>query len=323
MLKKVFNSIFTNDYLKYLFNTLFVNKYLISPFNYIFEFSPHIFQEIFVRLAKTPDFSFYWTIYLTNKKKVKVYVDKNNTYSFAFAISYKWHDIGLRKLEIVLNDYYPLNYCYIDIGANHGLRSIYSLSQGRISYLFEPNQKLNSFMISLFHLNSFEKYNLENLCLSDVSGIKNFYLSPSSFLSSFERENALLDNEKGEVTEIKVEVKSLDEYFKDINIKPGIIKIDVEGHEYEVLKGASMLLKTFNPDLIVEILPGSKKKEIYHFMEEHFYKCYAITNKAKLTLIKFNNEYDFINTHFANNYLFAVNESSLFGIRIIRSDKYN
>lgn len=321
MLKKFFNLVFTNKYLKFLFSLLFLNRYTINTFNYIYEFSPHIFQEMFVRLANTPDFSFYWTIYLTNKKKVKVYVDKNYNHSFAFAISYKWHDLGLRKLETLLNDYYPPEYCYIDIGANHGLRSIYSLSQGRYSFLFEPNKRLNTFMLSLFRLNSFEKFNLENLCLSEKSGFMNFYLSPSSYLSSLDKKNAMLDDEKGEVKEIKVEVKVLDEYFKDIVVNPVIIKIDVEGHEYEVLKGAFQLLEKFKPDLIVEILPDNKKKkEIYKFIEKLSYRCYAITNKSKLTLIKLNTENEFLNTHLANNYLFAVNENSLTGSTIINFD---
>ncbi|MBK8553754.1 MAG: FkbM family methyltransferase [Ignavibacteria bacterium] len=315
MLKKVLNTVFTNKFLKYLFSFLFLNKYFIGIFNYVYEFSPHIFQELFVRLSNTPDFSFYWTIYLPNKKKVKVYVDRNNKYSFAFAISYKWHDLGVRQRETLLNSYYRMDYCYIDIGANHGLRSVYSLSQGRYSYLFEPNKFLNNFILNFFQLNSFKKFSLENLCLSDKRGTLNFYISPSSFLSSLDKSNAMSDTDKGEVTEVKVEVTTIDEYFKALDVKPGIIKIDVEGHEYEVLKGASQLLKKFNPDLIVEILSDhGKKKEIYRFLEGLSYKCYAIKNKEKLTLIKYYDEHDFVNTHLANNYLFTINEKPLSGI---------
>lgn len=324
MLKKIFNSVFTNRYLKFLFSSLFLNKYFITKTNYIYEFSPHIFQEMFIRLAIAPDFNFYWTIYLANGKKAKVYVSKDYPPSFSFAISYKWHDLGIRKLETLLNNFYDLDYCYIDIGANHGLRSIYSLSQGRYTYLFEPNIQLNNFVLDFFRLNSFKGFKLENLCLSHTTGTMNFYLSPSSYLSSLDKENAMNDNEKGEVREVKVEVTKLDKYFENTDTKIGIIKIDVEGHEYEVLKGAGNILKTSGPDFIVEILKDSKNKmKIYRLMENHFYKCYAITNKNKLRLIKYKNENDFVDTHLANNYFFTKNEKCLSEVSILRSDKYN
>lgn len=278
---------------------------------------------MFVRLAIIPDFNFYWTIYLANGKRVKVYVTKDYPPSFSFAISYKWHDLGIRKLETLLNDCYPLDYCYIDIGANHGIRSIYSLSQGRYSYLFEPNAQLNNFILDFFRLNSFEEFKLENLCLSDTTGTMNFYLSPSSYLSSLDKENAMNDNEKGEVKEVKVEVTKLDNYFENIDTKIAIIKIDVEGHEYEVLKGAENLLERYGPDLIVEILPDSKKKmEIYRLMKNHLYKSYAITNRNRLRLIEYKNENDFNNTHFANNYFFTKNEKCISGVTILGRDKY-
>ncbi len=278
---------------------------------------------MFIRLSNAPDYNFCWTIYLKNGKKVKVNIAKNYPPSFAFAISYKWHDLGLRRLETVLQENYSQDYCYLDIGANHGLRSIYALSTGRFTYLFEPNNNLNYFVINLFQLNSYQKYKLENKCLSDKSGLLKFYLSPSTYLSSLSKENALQDNEKGEVREIEVQVITVDEYFQGKNDKIGIIKIDVEGHEYEVLKGAINTLIKFKPAIIVEILAESKKKkQLYYMMKTLGYQCYAIKNKNMLTLIKYEKENIFEDTHFANNYLFTLNEEYLSEAKIISSDKY-
>ena len=55
--------------------------------------------------------------------------------------------------------------------------------------------------------------------------------------------------QKGEKNLVKVDMVKLDSYFK---IKPTFIKIDVEGYEYEVLKGAKKILKT-RPKLEIEI----------------------------------------------------------------------
>ena len=52
------------------------------------------------------------------------------------------------------------------------------------------------------------------------------------------------------------------------------------------------------------------------------YQCYAIKNKNRLTLIKYEKENIFEETHFTNNYLFTLNQEYLSEAKIISSDKY-
>ena len=45
----------------------------------------------------------------------------------------------------------------------------------------------------------------------------------------------------------------LDDYVTANRLKPALIKIDVEGAEHEVLKGAAETMKTHRPVLVVEV----------------------------------------------------------------------
>jgi FkbM family methyltransferase len=309
-----------NDLSKSLFSFLFLNKLTIGVFNYVFENSPGFLLEAFVRLSKQPDFDFIWKILLSGKKKIFVRVQKNNPQSFQFALSYKWHDRGLRKLETILNDRLDKNSIYIDIGANLGLRSVYSLSQGRKTILFEPNPKLRKFTESLFNDNNFKNFVIENVCISNNAGSSRFYISPSSYLSSLELEHATSDQTEGNVEEINVDKVTLDEYLKTnaATESPSIIKIDVEGHEYEVIEGALLTIYKHRPFLLIEVLRESPKSELlFKKLHEISYNCYAILKTSSLTLVRINDPDQFKVDYSTDNYLFAPEDEALTGVNIV------
>lgn len=52
-------------------------------------------------------------------------------------------------------------------------------------------------------------------------------------------------------SKLKVKLEKLDEFCKNLN-KITLIKIDTEGHEYEVLKGAERIIKKHKPLIIFE-----------------------------------------------------------------------
>ena len=71
---------------------------------------------------------------------------------------------------------------------------------------------------------------------------------------------------------IEIDTISLDEFLRTGHHPPAIVKIDVEGAELRVLKGAVMLIGEHRPVLFIEIL--SHRKEIFDFLRRFCYSFY-------------------------------------------------
>lgn len=163
----------------------------------------------------------------------------------------------------------------------------------------------------MFIENGFTNYKTENLLMSDKQGNANFYLSPSGYLSSVSREHAMTDKTKGVVEDIVSEMTSIDLYLAERpdEIIPGIIKIDVEGHELQVLQGAITTINNNKPYLIVEILKGSENSElIYDLMDKMGYRCYVILNNIHLKLKLLTTPADMNIDFKSENFLFAESD---------------
>jgi len=75
------------------------------------------------------------------------------------------------------------------------------------------------------------------------------------------------DNLKGEG--VDVECERLDDIYTGI---PSIIKIDVEGHELHVLKGATDTIKKHKPALLIEICGFSQDNEVHTYIKSLGYE---------------------------------------------------
>ena len=103
----------------------------------------------------------------------------------------------------------------------------------------------------------------------------------------------------GGVGEISVPVVALDDYIREKNHSGRfLMKIDVEGHECELLRGAAETLKLRKPEMILEAT-GDYDAETLGLLREHGYRIYTITNTGlqeteTLTLDR-SREYFFLN----------------------------
>jgi FkbM family methyltransferase len=81
---------------------------------------------------------------------------------------------------------------------------------------------------------------------------------------------------KTPIQKIETNIRKADNLLKELGA-PHVIKIDVEGFELEVLKGATGLLLTARPILIMEIHPiqlnlsGGSEVLLFQFLKEHGY----------------------------------------------------
>ena len=132
------------------------------------------------------------------------------------------------------------NWHYCDIGACRGEILEFLMNNMEEGHAFEP-----SVTNYLFLKNKFQDKNLtlNNMAVSDKSGVSKFILMPDAYLG------CLNDNKPSHVDEnqghtVNVDTVNLDTYFKDKKID--FIKLDVEGAEWDVFKGSTNLLKERN-----------------------------------------------------------------------------
>ena len=87
------------------------------------------------------------------------------------------------------------------------------------------------------------------------------------------------------IRKVEVNIRKVDTLVKELG-PPRLAKIDVEGFELEVLKGATGLLSTARPTLIMEIHPpqlnlsGGSEALLFQFLKGHGYGWEVIDRNA-------------------------------------------
>jgi len=284
-------------------NFLMRSKITIPIANTLYENSSFKFRDFFVMNVKQPSFDFKWHFTLLNGKKVNCLVQKNMPNTWHFAFSYIWHDTGLSIIEKHLNNFYKNDAVYFDIGSNVGLRSVYVLSQNRPTVLFDPNPEVSKISKQMIALNEYKNYKIEQSGVSDSEGQLSFYISSSAYMSSFDKEHAAKDKI---VAEINIPVTTINLYLQaNTQYQPKIVKIDVEGFEINVLKGATNMLQNYKPALLIEILDTSdNRKAILDYLATYNYEAYYLFNRSEKMLEKAENS----NPKQNHNYLFIADQ---------------
>ena len=176
---------------------------------------------------------------------------------------------------------------FVDVGANRGEAILSMLIEKRLSnkiIAFEPNPWVFK-KIERNPIISKERLELHNCGLGseneDLTLFVPFYRRwMFDGLSSFHYEEArdwLRDrlwkfrDKDLSIKKMTCQVRKLD----DFQLNPYFVKIDVQGHELEVLKGGIDTLKRHHPVLLIE----SITEEIIQFLKPLGYQFYAFNNR--------------------------------------------
>jgi FkbM family methyltransferase len=226
-----------------------------------------------------------------------------------------------KELDFIKNLDIPQDSTFIDVGANLGIYvNEVILYHKRINIIaFEPNAHVYKRLLRLF------KYEVNVKCegqaLGNSIGNTKFmvpFLNGKSMgsrgaITLTARKDILVNGAK-KFNEFNVKVNKLDDYLKQNDIlknKVSLIKIDVEGHEFNVLKGAKETLSLSDIILIIEIeskFTVYKTDELYMFLSELGFKCYVFHNEI-LHLLKFDefmhvSQSGLYKKSFNNNFIF-------------------
>jgi len=159
-----------------------------------------------------------------------------------------------------------------DIGANVGyftlLASVMVGENGRV-YAFEPLPRNIDFLKKHISLNIISNIEVIEAAVSSDSGEAFFDLGASTAMGHLSEDGGL-----------HVRMVSLDDLVSTRRISPpNYMKIDVEGAEYEVLRGAKGIIETYQPILFLDTHQRSAHKETINFLEEHHYQFEILDGK--------------------------------------------
>ena len=157
---------------------------------------------------------------------------------------------------------------FIDIGSNKGDFAL--LAAGKVGdsgkvFCFEPEPQNCRWIRESIKLNGYRNIRLFELALSDSNGEARLYLGRKS--GSHTMVGPFQDWDSGVVT---VRMRTLDDLLSEIHQeKVDMMKIDVEGAELSVLKGAQWVLcQNPNVRLLIELHPhlGVNTAEVCDFL---------------------------------------------------------
>lgn len=158
----------------------------------------------------------------------------------------------------------------IDVGAHTGDWTVYcaKILQVKEIYAFEPLKENLFYAKSILELNGCDNAKIYPFALSDSN--KESELEYSGTMLGEVRANA-----KKKVETIKF--RTLD----SLNLQCNILKIDVEGFELEVLKGAILTIRKFKPKIILETHTKKLRFECNKLLESEGYKVEIIGRMIK------------------------------------------
>lgn len=186
-----------------------------------------------------------------------------------------------RQNQYVIKKYLRQGDTFIDIGSNVGVHTILAAqivgTNGHV-YAFEPQKKLVEIIQAQLVINQLKNVHLYWMGLGDersellLSNPLDFNTGTATFRAIAESEQQI----------DRVQVERGEDILPDLSESRVLIKIDVEGFEFRVLKGLGELLSSQKIALLVEVTDtwlrelGSSASEIHCLLKSYGFCPYLI-----------------------------------------------
>ena len=229
---------------------------------------------------------------LTYKPAVKV-TNVNNSKMILYP---KARDINsdlflYRKREPICTEYLiesgvlKKNDTVLDIGANIGYYALIEsqlVGKGGTVYAIEPVKRNYKMLQSNVHLNGLLNVSTYQFAFGDQDRHAEIFVSNKSNLCAMSKEAV-----GGEVLGVQdVEVHTVDQFLADKK-QPSLVRMDVEGYEYEIIKGMKQTLRG-KTSILLELHPEpaylkpEKLSELLGILEENHYRVKFIVYEHKV-----------------------------------------
>jgi FkbM family methyltransferase len=191
--------------------------------------------------------------------------------------------------DFIISSIVSKNNTVIDIGANIGWISLILAesvgSSGKV-YSFEPSSKIFNYLKQISEKR--KQIFPYKMAMSNENGEVSFTNEKYSDLSHISS-NTTKNSET-------VECKTLDRFVSEQNITSiDLIKVDVEGHDCQVIEGGLKTLESYSPYLMFEALSEKELENIINLLPIE-YDIYNIVNQYPFSVI---NSFNMTNNYLA------------------------
>lgn len=192
-----------------------------------------------------------------------------------------WQPLWDPSVQICLNDLIKPGDIVFDIGANVGgftvpMSRLVGL-EGQV-YAFEASPVTFNSLQRRINACACGNVMAINRAVCATSGrVLDFYTSPGGAQS-----DSLHKHSDG-LMQMKVQSLSLDDFCRTLNVEPRVIKMDIEGAEYEGLEGAKALLQKARPHLILEFFIGvEQSRRCLDFLVSFGYSAFCCATYRRI-----------------------------------------
>ncbi|MBL8132016.1 MAG: FkbM family methyltransferase [Anaerolineae bacterium] len=155
---------------------------------------------------------------------------------------------------------------FVDIGANYGTHSLLFLSQGVETLTFEPNAACHDYFREACALNSFTPA-LESVALGAAAGeLELVFPEQETWLGATDAAAQSALAGQANLIRRRVEMRPLTAYAERFAGRRALVKIDTEGAELDILRGAADILRNHAPLLIFESFPGEQRGRLFDLL---------------------------------------------------------
>lgn len=156
---------------------------------------------------------------------------------------------------------------FVDVGAHIGIYTVTASNalRGRARVLaFEPNPTARAQLMENLELNQCDNVVVVDAAATDTAGTALLHV-PASRDPSF---SSLAPGRFVEGEPVSVAATTIDEAVAQHALRPAVIKIDVEGGEIDVVRGAQRTVATARPALLIEVNDASAQ-EVALLLEDY------------------------------------------------------
>ena len=259
--------------------------YLNAHFDRLDDAGKHRYYEHYAKVFWNPGIRLgggTWKLHFLDRLIELPLRPAHSRHDWDVALSILGHDIEIKTTyrNLLLSDERPE--IFFDVGANYGTHSLLFAAAGVPTTSFEPNPHCKPAFDDMAGLNGL-RVDWEAVAIGADHGELELVFPPGETWLGSVVGTVAEDIRRGhaDFAVERVQMRVLDDYAERARGKRTLIKIDVEGGEAAVLKGATALLRQSRPTIIFESNDRGARVELAALLGEHRYAITRLPRSGK------------------------------------------